>query len=66
MERKVYNEIGLCRLLDIRVIKDDVETLYEGMVEDAPEDIKLLKYSKIQTTDRVNFYVYSELNKGDF
>lgn len=63
MERKVYNEIGLCRLLDIRVIKDDVETLYEGMVEDAPEDIKLLKYSKIQTTDRVNFYVYTDLDK---
>ena len=30
---------------------------YEGMVEEAPEDIKLLKYSKIQTTDKVNFYV---------
>ena len=65
MERKVYNEIGLSRLLDIRVIKDDVETLYEGMVEDATEDIKLLKYSKIQTTDRVNFYVYSDLDKGE-
>lgn len=32
------------------------------MVEDAPEDIKLLKYSKIQTTDKVNFFVYSEFN----
>ena len=31
------------------------------MVEDAPEDIKQLKYSKIQTTDKVNFYVYGEL-----
>ena len=47
---KVYNQIGLSRLLNIRVIKDDVETLYEGMVEEAPEDIKNLKYSKIQTT----------------
>lgn len=60
MERKIYNEIGLSRLLDIRGIKDDTEILYEGMVEDAPEDIKQLKYSKIQTTDRVNFYVYGE------
>lgn len=58
---KVYNEIGLSRLLNIRVIKDDTETLYEGMVEDAPEEIKQLKYSKIQTTDRVNFYVYGEM-----
>ena len=64
MERKVYNQIGLSRLLDIRVIKDDTETLYEGMVEAAPDDIKQLKYSKIQTTDRVNFYVYSELNNN--
>ena len=63
MERKVYNEIALSRLLDIRVIKDDIETLYEGMVEDAPKDIKLLKYSKIQTTDRVNFYVYTDFDK---
>ena len=64
MERKVYNQIGLSRLLDIRVIKDDTETLFEGMVEEAPDDIKQLKYSKIQTTDRVNFYVYSELNNN--
>lgn len=63
MEKKVYNQIGLGRLLDIRVIRDDTETLYEGMVEDAPEEIKQLKYSRIQTTDRVNFYVYSEFNK---
>ena len=65
MERKVYNEIGLSRLLDIRVIKDDTETLYEGMVEDAPDEIKQLKYSKIQTTDKVNFYVYTDMNKGE-
>ena len=60
MDRNVYMEIGTSRLLDIRVIKNDNEILYEGMVEDAPEDIKQLKYSKIQTTDRVNFYVYGE------
>ena len=64
MEKKVYNQIGLGRLLNIRVIKDDTKTLYEGMVEEAPDDIKQLKYSKIQTTDRVNFYVYSELNNN--
>lgn len=64
MEKKVYNQIGLGRLLDIRVIKDDNETLYEGMVENAPDEIKQLKYSKIQTTDKVNFYVYSEFNEN--
>ena len=61
MDRKVYMEIGTSRLLNIRVIKDDNEVLYEVMVEDATEDIKQLKYSKIQTTDRVNFYVYGEI-----
>ena len=47
MEKKVYNQIGLGRLLDIRVIKDDTETLYEGMVENAPDEVKQSKYSKI-------------------
>ena len=64
MEKKVYNQIGLWRLLDIRVIRDDTETLYEGMVENAPDEVKQLKYSKIQTTDKVNFYVYSEFNNN--
>lgn len=62
MEKRIYIEIGSARLMNIRVIKDDVETLYEGMVEDAPDEIKQLKYSKIQTTDKVNFYVYTEFN----
>lgn len=64
MEKKVYNPIGLSRLLDIRVIKDDTETLYEGMVENAPDEIKQLKYSSIKTTDKFNFYVYSEFNNS--
>ena len=64
MEKKVYNQIGLGRLLNIRVIKDDTETLYEGMVDEAPDDIKQLKYSRIQATDKVNFYVYSEFNNN--
>ena len=64
MEKQVYNQIGLGRLLDIRVIRDGTETLYEGMVENAPDEVKQLKYSKIQTTDKVNFYVYSEFNNN--
>ena len=34
------------------------------MVENAPDEVKQLKYSKIQTTDKVNFYVYSEFNNN--
>lgn len=52
-----------CDIIRVKVLKDNVETLYEDIVEDAPEDIKLLKCSKIPTADRVNFYVYSDLNK---
>ena len=64
MEKKIYMEIGTSKLLDIRGIKDDTETLYEGMVEDAPDEIKQLKYSKIQTTDKVNFFVYTDIENN--
>lgn len=47
-EMKVYDNIGSLRLMNIKVIKDNKDTLYEGMVEDAPADIKELRYSKIE------------------
>lgn len=60
---KTYGSIGLARLLNIRVILDDTQIIYEGMVEDAPTEIKQLNYSKIKPTSSiVVFYVYSELN----
>jgi len=49
-------------LLDIRVIWEDTEVLYEGMVENAPEEIKNLRYSKIENADKMIFYVYKEFN----
>lgn len=62
-ELKNYGTIGLARLLNIRVILDDNQIIYEGMVEDAPEQIKQLNYSKIKPDSSViNYYVYSELN----
>lgn len=57
---KVYDNIGSLRLLNIKVIMDDKDTIYEGMVEDAPEDIKKLKYSKIEIDSGTTFlYVYN-------
>ena len=47
-ERKAYLTIGSVRSLDIRVIFEDTEILYEGAVEDAPEEIKRLRYSKVK------------------
>lgn len=58
--KKVYMAIGAGRLLDIIVILDG-EKIYEGMVEDAPEEIKQLKYSKVEIASKMTYYVYSEL-----
>ncbi len=57
---KVYDNIGSIRLLNIKVIMDDKDTIYEGMVEDAPEEVKKLKYSKIEIDSGTTFlYVYN-------
>ena len=58
---KVYDNIGSLRLLNIKVIMNDKDTIYEGMVEDAPEDVKKLKYSKIEIDSGSTFlYVYKQ------
>lgn len=58
-EQKAYLTIGSVRTLDIRVILEDKEILYEGAVEEAPEEIKNLRYSKVKNLDKMNFYVYN-------
>lgn len=58
-ERRTYLTIGSIRALDIRVIFEDTETLYEGAVENAPEEIKKLRYSKFENSDKMNIYVYN-------
>ena len=44
---KEYQTIGSCRLMNVRIIKNE-NVVYEGKVEDAPEDIKELKYNEIE------------------
>ena len=46
-ERKAYLTIGSVRALDIRVIFENTEILYEGAVEEAPEEIKKLRIADI-------------------
>lgn len=58
-ERKAYLTIGSVRALDIRVIFEDTEILYEDAVEDAPEEIKRLGYSKVENSDKMNCCVYN-------
>ena len=59
--KKVYLPIGSGRLLNIIVLLDD-EKVYEGRVEDASENIKELKYSKIEVGNPMIYYVYSSAN----
>ena len=58
----IYGEIGSARLLNIKVILDDNQLIYEGTIENAPDEIKRLKYSKIDMTNPMTYYVYSEFN----
>lgn len=58
--KKLYQAIVSARLLDIRVILDE-QVVYEGMVEDAPQEVKNLKYSEIKIKDKFEYQVYSDL-----
>lgn len=55
-------QFGDSRLLSIKVILDNEKDIYEGRVEDAPEEIKKLKYSKIVMGSPITYYVYSKFN----
>ena len=63
---KLYDNIGSLRLLNIRVYLDNTNVVYEGMVEDSPEDIKKQRYAKIMIDDEgiTNLYIYSK-NDGE-
>jgi len=51
-----YGRIGDCRLLNIKVVRDD-EVVYLGKVEESPEEIRKLSYCKVEGGDPVVFYV---------
>ena len=58
--KRVYLTIGSCRCLDVQVCLDD-EIVYDGLIEKAPEEIKQLKYSNIEVSNKMIFKVYSKL-----
>lgn len=60
-ERRTYLQIGSIKRVDILVYIDDKE-VYSGMSDDAPDDIKKLKYSKTTQDSKMNLFVYSDLN----
>ena len=50
-------KINACRTLNIKVVNENGEELYSGMVEDAPEEIKNMEYTKVDAGNQVVFYV---------
>lgn len=59
-KKRNYMPIGSGRLLNIKVIVDGIEA-YEGMVEDAPEEIKQMRYYKIEMGSIMTYYVDTTL-----
>ena len=45
-------------MVNIKVILNDEKVLYEGIIEDAPMEIKELKYSKLKMSNVIILYVY--------
>ena len=64
-KRKVYQKIGSTKLLDIRVILDG-ETVYEGQVDNAPQEIRELKYSEVEMGTPLIYIAYKECNENLF
>ena len=60
--RKTYGKIDGFRLLNIKVILDEEKVIYEGDVENAPNEILQLKYSNIGSMNPMELFVYSEVN----
>lgn len=59
-KKRIYMQIGGSRLLDVQVYLDN-NMVYDGVVENAPDEIKKLKYSEIQMSNKLIYKVYSEL-----
>lgn len=59
-KKRTYMQIGGGRLLDAIVYLDD-NMVYDGILDNAPENIKKLKYSEIQISNKFVYKVYSEL-----
>lgn len=59
-KKRVYMQIGSARLLDIIVYLDG-NKIYEGMIEEAPDEIKQLKYSEVEINNKFIYKVYSDM-----
>lgn len=54
----LYMSIGVCRVLNVKIINEETkELLYEGMVENAPDEIKAMQYKSVDVGNQTIFYV---------
>ena len=62
IEFKKYCKIGMSRLLNIKVILNDDELIYEGEVDEAPKDIKERYYYRVQLVGNRDaiYFVYDD------
>lgn len=59
-KKRTYVEIGSGRLLDITVYLDN-NLVYDGMVEDVPDNVKKLKYSEVEIQGKIIYRAYSNM-----
>lgn len=57
---KTYGKIDEFKRMNIKVILNDNEVLYEGKVEDAPDNIKELHYNKALLGKITEIYIYDK------
>lgn len=57
---KEYNTIGSFRGVNINVILNDTEIIYDGEVDEAPIEIKNLKYYDVKMGNIISLYVHSD------
>lgn len=58
---KIYGKIKNLRLLNVKVIDNDNQnTIFEGKIENIPEEIGEMRYSKIVMGNPVILYIYNK------
>lgn len=57
---KTYGKIDSFKKMNIKVILNDKDVIYEGNAGDAPEDIRKMHYVKASLGKVTEIYVYND------
>ena len=63
-KKKDFLPIGCCRTLNIEVYSNE-KLIFKGMVEEAPENIKNMRFCKIEAGSITKFYVDEDEKLND-